>query len=272
MLFTFVQTNKKGKILTGFFVDQTTGRPVPIKGVLLQTTSAELLATKGILVISGQDAEPYIAAITPSVKTPGQTVIEKPSLAIITYPGKDIRVKITLERHTSEMPKPGDSVFIQEKHTAEQDHAIYTVTGVDKQSSSAELSFYKRIHDREKAIAEVGRYGATVWYIAWDDTWYLEYKPEPLVELKPDETIKITGETDKGNAYFLNKFPTGYYVIRWLDDGGFHYYPSNDKFLSPQPYPSMKEAEIGGRALDINAKFIVVNEKQAKEYPVPKRW
>jgi hypothetical protein len=272
MLFGFVQTGTQGKLLVGFFINLQTGQTVHMQSGVLQTTTLEMLAKGSVILISGKDAKPYIDAVTKPIKAPGQTVIEKPSLAIQTYPGKDIRVKITLERHASEIPKPGDSVFIQEKHTTKQDHAIYTVTGVDKQSSSAELSFYKRIHDREKAIAEVGRYGATVWYIAWDDTWYLEYKPEPRVELKHDETIKITGETDKGNAYFLNKFPNGFYVIRWLDDGGFHYYPPSDKFLSPEPYPSMKAAEIGGRALDLDAKFFVVNEKRATEFPVPKRW
>lgn len=37
-----------------------TGQPVPVKGVLLQTTSVELLATKQILVISGDLARPYM--------------------------------------------------------------------------------------------------------------------------------------------------------------------------------------------------------------------
>jgi hypothetical protein len=63
----FVQTGTKDKALAGFFVNAQTGKYVLVKGKFFQYTSAEMLATKQIPIITGEASMPYIAALPPNI-------------------------------------------------------------------------------------------------------------------------------------------------------------------------------------------------------------
>jgi hypothetical protein len=85
MTYAFVKTETHGDRITGFFVNRETGDLVPVKGVLLQTTSEELLATKKIDVLSTPKAKPfllkYFSISKPYVYTEGP-----PSLDLLNHP------------------------------------------------------------------------------------------------------------------------------------------------------------------------------------------
>jgi hypothetical protein len=52
------------------------------------------------------------------------------------------------------------------------------------------------------------------------------WKQDVIYCKKIDSKPLLRKETRE--AYYYNKFPIGYYIIRWLDDGGFHFYPSGE--------------------------------------------
>lgn len=86
------------------------------------------------------------------------------------------------------------------------------------------------------------------------------------VQTKPRRAVKPLRETS--DAYYY-RFPKGrYYVIRWLRDGGYHFYPPANGRL-PKGFPSRKSAEKHGT---LSGDFKVVTSRQASRYPVPKRY
>lgn len=66
---------KYGDVITGFFVDTNTGKAMPVNGTIMQTTDMALLAKGGFHVISGKEAEPYIARISPPVQSTTMPVV-----------------------------------------------------------------------------------------------------------------------------------------------------------------------------------------------------
>jgi hypothetical protein len=63
--YIFVQTSSQGTEIKGFFIDIETGKPVPVKGILFQRTSENMLATKSIPIVKGGDAERYLKGMRP---------------------------------------------------------------------------------------------------------------------------------------------------------------------------------------------------------------
>jgi hypothetical protein len=85
MTFAFVKTGKQGETITGFFIEVETGRVVPVKGTVLQTTTKALLNTKKIKILRSEEARPYLKAqgmpLKPMKKAVKQPKVEKIKIA-----------------------------------------------------------------------------------------------------------------------------------------------------------------------------------------------
>jgi len=79
---------------------------------------------------------------------------------------------------------------------------------------------------------------------------------------------KCKSLTEKKDGLYCNDFPKDlYYVIRWLDDGGYHYYPRSDGYM-PKGFKTKEIAKLSAKS--VGGK--VVTGTQARKYPIPKRW
>jgi len=60
-----------------------------------------------------------------------------------------------------------------------------------------------------------------------------------------------------------------FYIIRWLQDGGYHLYPNKDGDL-PEGFDKKEDAEAFVSKWQLEAK--IVDGIEAELYPIPKRW
>lgn len=67
MTYAFIQTEKHGNTITGFFINMETGQPTLINNTLIQVTDASLLAKGNFQVISGAKARPIIQQHAPQL-------------------------------------------------------------------------------------------------------------------------------------------------------------------------------------------------------------
>lgn len=71
------------------------------------------------------------------------------------------------------------------------------------------------------------------------------------------------------DSYYYNLPENRFYIIRWLDSGGYHLYPKSCGKL-PEGFETKEAAQTFIDKWKMDAK--IVTGKEASKYPVPKRW
>ncbi len=80
--------------------------------------------------------------------------------------------------------------------------------------------------------------------------------------------VKILKETSE--SFYLEFPPEKFYIIRWLKDGGYHYYPTKNGEL-PEGFGSLQEAKKHMHQWG-ETDMKIVNGTEASKYQIPKRW
>ena len=116
---------------------------------------------------------------------------DKASLVVEKWPGNDVWVEVRLAEPDKTYPRFNDIVVIQEKHSEEQEFAIYKIGTIASQTAQLFMKFMKRVPGYKKAIAEALNIGGiestsfNVWYIAWNDTWHFVATKKHAGNMKP---------------------------------------------------------------------------------------